>query len=86
MAAILIDNKASITATTKNGFTPLHVAAKYGNINVTKILMQKESKLDAQGKVRFLINGKVTKFFINFLKPAFQKIFNSTSFLRKKKF
>ena len=51
VAAILVDNNASITATTKNGFTPLHVAAKYGNMNVAKILLQKESKLDAQGKV-----------------------------------
>ena len=55
MAAILIDNKASIKAATKSGFTPLHIAAKYGKINVTKILLKKESNIDAQGKVRHLL-------------------------------
>lgn len=51
MAAILVDNNASVTATTKNGFTPLHIAAKYGNTNVAGILLQKDVKIDAQGKV-----------------------------------
>lgn len=47
-----MENKASLKAATKNGFTPLHIAAKYGNMNVANILLQKESKLDVQGKVR----------------------------------
>lgn len=51
MAAILVENNASLKAATKNGFTPLHIAAKYGNMNVANILLQKESKLDVQGKV-----------------------------------
>jgi len=51
VAAILVENYASPKATTKNGFTPLHIAAKYGNINVANMLLQKESKLDIQGKV-----------------------------------
>jgi ankyrin len=52
VAAILVENNASLKAATKNGFTPLHIAAKYGNMNVANILLQKESKLDVQGKVR----------------------------------
>lgn len=52
VAAILVENNASLKAATKNGFTPLHIAAKYGNMNVANILLQKESKLDIQGKVR----------------------------------
>jgi len=51
VAAILLENCASFKATTKNGFTPLHIAAKYGSMNVAKILLQKESKLNIQGKV-----------------------------------
>lgn len=51
VATILVDNNASLKATTKNGFTPLHIAAKYGNMSVAKILLQRDSKLDAQGKV-----------------------------------
>lgn len=47
-----MENNASLKATTKNGFTPLHIAAKYGNMSVAKILLQRDSKLDAQGKVR----------------------------------
>ncbi|XP_076389120.1 uncharacterized protein LOC100881279 isoform X1 [Megachile rotundata] len=50
VATILVDNNASLKATTKNGFTPLHIAAKYGNMSVAKILLQRDSKLDAQGK------------------------------------
>lgn len=46
-----MENNASLKAATKNGFTPLHVAAKYGNMSVAKILLQRDSKLDAQGKV-----------------------------------
>lgn len=46
-----MENNASLKATTKNGFTPLHIAAKYGNMSVANILLQRDSKLDAQGKV-----------------------------------
>lgn len=51
VATILVENNASLKATTKNGFTPLHIAAKYGNMSVANILLQRDSKLDAQGKV-----------------------------------
>lgn len=48
---MLLENDASVTATTKKGFTPLHLASKYGNIKVTKLLLQKQAPVDAQGKV-----------------------------------
>lgn len=51
VAAVLLDNEASLTATTKKGFTPLHLAAKYGNMNVARLLLQKKAPVDAQGKV-----------------------------------
>lgn len=49
---MLLENEASVTATTKKGFTPLHLASKYGNIKVTKLLLQKQAPVDAPGKVR----------------------------------
>ena len=36
VAAVLLDNGAQIDATTKKGFTPLHLTAKYGNIKVAQ--------------------------------------------------
>lgn len=52
VASVLLENGASLTATTKKGFTPLHLAAKYGNMNVARLLLQKNAPVDAQGKVR----------------------------------
>jgi ankyrin len=51
VASVLLEHGASLTATTKKGFTPLHLAAKYGNLNVAKLLLQKDAPVDAQGKV-----------------------------------
>lgn len=48
---MLLENGASLSATTKKGFTPLHLAAKYGNMNVARLLLQKNAPVDTQGKV-----------------------------------
>lgn len=34
----------------QKGFTPLHIAAKYGNIKVVQLLLQKEADPNVQGK------------------------------------
>ncbi len=39
----------------QKGFTPLHVAAKYGKIEVAKLLLQKQAPPDAAGKVKVSI-------------------------------
>lgn len=56
VASVLLENSASLTATTKKGFTPLHLAAKYGNMNVARLLLQKNAPVDAQGKVNSVFN------------------------------
>lgn len=50
MAAVLIENGASLEASTKKGFQPLHLAAKYGHMKVAELLLQKGAPVDAQGK------------------------------------
>lgn len=51
VAAVLLEHGAPPNAVTKKGFTPLHLAAKYGNLKVANLLMsQKGAELDPRGK------------------------------------
>lgn len=36
----------------QKGFTPLHVASKYGSLDVAKLLLQRRAPPDSSGKVR----------------------------------
>jgi ankyrin repeat protein len=51
VASVLLEHGAAVTATTQKGFTPLHLASKYGNLKVAKLLIQKDAPVDAEGKV-----------------------------------
>lgn len=43
--------EAAMCSLLQKGFTPLHVAAKYGKIEVANLLLQKNASPDASGKV-----------------------------------
>ena len=43
-------NGVSLCLCSQKGFTPLHIAAKYGNIKTAKLLLEKEANPDVQGK------------------------------------
>ncbi|XP_013885254.1 ankyrin-3-like isoform X16 [Austrofundulus limnaeus] len=47
---MLLENGASLSSATKKGFTPLHVAAKYGKMEVASLLLQRKAPPDAAGK------------------------------------
>lgn len=68
MAAVLIENGASLEAATKKGFQPLHLTAKYGHMKVAELLLQKGAPVDAQGKngVSILMDPKFNFILFNF--------------------
>lgn len=43
----------------QKGFTPLHVAAKYGSLDVAKLLLQRRAAADSAGKVKVFSNARL---------------------------
>lgn len=48
---LLTETNSSVILHFQKGFTPLHVAAKYGSLDVAKLLLQRRAPPDSAGKV-----------------------------------
>lgn len=51
VAAVLVKNGAKIDPPTKAGYTPLHVACHFGQINMIRFLLQHGSDVNATTSV-----------------------------------
>ena len=51
-AALLLQNDHNPDVTSKSGFTPLHIAAHYGNENIAVTLLQRGADVNYSAKVR----------------------------------
>lgn len=54
VAEILCKYEAAIDPTTKAGYTPLHTASHFGQINMVKFLLAREADVDAKTRVSCL--------------------------------
>ena len=50
-AALLLQNDHNPDVTSKSGFTPLHIAAHYGNENIAVTLLQRGADVNYSAKV-----------------------------------
>lgn len=53
MVALLLSRNARIDASTRDGLTPLHCAARSGHEGVVDLLLQKKAPISAKTKVIF---------------------------------
>lgn len=51
---MMFQNEHNPDVTSKSGFTPLHIAAHYGNVNIANLLHQKNANINYAAKVRSL--------------------------------
>ena len=57
-AALLLQNDHNPDVTSKSGFTPLHIAAHYGNENIAVTLLQRGADVNYSAKVGIVIAKK----------------------------
>ena len=50
-AGLLLQNDHNPDVTSKSGFTPLHIAAHYGNENIVALLLQRNANVNYAAKV-----------------------------------
>lgn len=77
---MLLKSGANPNITTENGQTPVHVAARYGNVNALDLLMEDmgDPVLKSHARLRFLLTFL---FYIDYLVLAWR---NSTTFSLQK--
>ena len=54
-AGLLLQNDHNPDVTSKSGFTPLHIAAHYGNENIAALLLQRNANVNYAAKVICLL-------------------------------
>ena len=52
VAAILVKNGAEVGPETAAGYTPLHVASHFGQLNMVRFLLQHQAEVRCQGRQR----------------------------------
>ena len=50
LVAVVCNDCLCVVCMLQKGFTPLHIAAKYGNVPISKILLSKGASPNAEGK------------------------------------
>jgi len=50
LVCVVGDDGSYVVCIQQKGFTPLHIAAKYGNVPISKILLSKGASPNAEGK------------------------------------
>lgn len=53
-ATLLLQNEQNPNVTSKSGFTPLHIAAHYGNEQVAQLLIEKGANVNFQVQTFFI--------------------------------
>lgn len=66
--------KLKVSFLSQKGFTPLHVAAKYGQLEVANLLLQKKAAPDAAGKVGKQIHVLYTRMLTNVHSPQDRRV------------
>lgn len=54
--SLLLQSDHNPDVTSKSGFTPLHIAAHYGNENIASLLVQKGADVNFLAKVSVLLH------------------------------
>lgn len=68
-AALLLQNEHNPDVTSKSGFTPLHIAAHYGNESIANLLLQRGADVNYSAKVKKCFSS------VNFRKRFHPRIF-----------
>lgn len=55
VAEVLCKHDANIDPVTKAGYTPLHTASHFGQMNMVRFLLERGANVDAQTRVRLLV-------------------------------
>jgi len=67
VALLLLERNASPHAAAKNGYTPLHIAAKKNQMDIATTLLDYKADPNCESKVRGFMRILIARFCITFL-------------------